>query len=161
MIRVALAGLALTMLPAPHAQAQELDTSIRPEIRADAIVSRGRTTVQGGVGVQIPAGVYARIGVDAALGADVANGTSALSGRLDIAARFLFDPFRQTRWGFSPGGGISLRATERAGVRPYLLALFDLEAPRTGNGLSPAVQVGVGGGVRVGVVLRWSSSTVR
>jgi hypothetical protein len=80
---------------------------------------------------------------------------------VDFLARFLFDPFRQSRWGFSAGGGISLRATQETGVRPYMLVALDLEGPRTKGGVAPAFQLGLGGGVRVGMVMRWTSPRVR
>ena len=139
----------------------QLEGSIEPQVRADAILSRNTTTVQGGIGVQVPAGYYVRVGVDGALGADLSSGRSATSGRLDILARFLFDPFRQTRWGVSAGGGLSLRASQATKVRPYLLTVLDIEAPRTAAGLAPAFELGLGGGVRVGFVLRRAAVRTR
>ncbi len=149
------------MLVAMRASAQGLDGTIEPELRADMIAASHVTSWQGGAGLQIPAGYYARIGLDAAVGADVAHGVSETSGRVDVLARFLFDPFRQTHWGVSAGAGVSVRAREGDHVRPYLLAVLDLEAPRTSGGVAPAVQVGLGGGVRVGLVLRRAAPRAR
>jgi hypothetical protein len=117
--------------------------------------------MQAGGGVQIPAGYYVRVGVDVAVGGDFTKFSTETSGRLDLIGRFLFDPFRQSRWGFSAGGGVSLRVHEGDQVRPDLVALLDLEGPRTSNGIAPAVQLGLGGGVRLGVVVRWSPRQVR
>ena len=75
--------------------------------------------------------------------------------------RFLLDPFRQSSWGFSAGGGISLLAREGDHVRPQLLVALDLEGPRSRSGVSPSIQVGLGGGVRAGIGLRWGSAGVR
>ena len=78
-----------------------------------------------------------------------------------MIARFLFDPFRQQRWGFSAGGGVSVRARDGDRVRPFLVAVLDLEAPRSASGITPAIQLGLGGGVRIGMALRWASPRVR
>jgi hypothetical protein len=161
MRRLPFLGAALLTSIATHAGAQQFDASPRAELRVDAIVADSVTAVQGGIGVQIPAGYYARIGIDGALGADITNGHSELSGRLDLLARFLFDPFRQSRWALSGGGGVSLRAREGSNVRPYLVAVLDLEGPRSSSGVAPAFQLGLGGGVRMGVILRWASKSVR
>ncbi len=134
------------------------------ELRADAIVNRTRTVVQIGAGVQIPAGYYARIGVVGALGADatVADGSNRqLNARVDVLGRFLLDPFRQTPWGLSLGAGVSVRAEPARPLRPFLVAVIDLEGPRAAGGVSPALQVGLGGGVRIGGALRWGHVAAR
>ena len=143
-----------------HAQAT-LDAGITPELRVDAITGRGSTVVQAGGGVEVPAGYYARIGVMGAVGAPVSSGARSIDGRLDVIGRFLFDPFREHAWGLSAGAGVSLRVAERDKVRPYLAAVVDLEGPRGASGVAPAFQVGLGGGVRVGVGLRWGGKVTR
>jgi len=146
----------------PRVRAQEEDTRPRPELRADAIIARHTTALQAGAGVQIPAGYYARIGIDGAAGVDVSQSSGSIaSGRVDVIARFLFDPFRQQRWGFSAGGGVSARVRSGDHVRPFLVAVLDLEAPRTSSGVSPAFQLGLGGGVRIGMALRWGAPRTR
>jgi hypothetical protein len=123
----------------------------------DAILGHD-PAVQVGAGVQIPAGYYARIGVDVALGVPVGDRADSarrgLDGRIDLLARFLLDPFRQTAYGLSLGGGASLRAEHGERARPLLLVALDVEGRRSTRGLVPALQVALGGGVRVGVVLR-------
>ncbi len=121
----------------------------------DAIVAARGTSLEVGGGVQVPAGTYARIGVIGAAGTDIAGGSRDGSGRLDVVGRFLLDPFRQSSWGLSVGAGVSLRVRSGDYVHPYLVALVDLEGPRGRNGLAPSLQVGVGGGVRVGAGVRW------
>ncbi len=166
MMRQIYACAVAVLFAAPAARAQLPETSPRPELRVDAIIADRRTSIQGGAGLQIPVGYYARIGIDGAIGADIGaratrNGPSEISGRVDAVARFLFDPFRQSRWALSAGGGVSLRTHEGDRIRPVLLAVLDLEGPRSTRGLSPAIQIGLGGGARVGVALRWADLRLR
>ncbi|MEO6528107.1 MAG: hypothetical protein ABIP93_15910 [Gemmatimonadaceae bacterium] len=141
--------------PAPSAS-----VTVVPEVRADVIGGR-RTSVQLAAGAQIPIGPYVRLGAIAGIGAPVTSGSSGASGRLDVLARFLIDPFRQSSWGLSAGGGVSLRAEARDRIRPNLLLVLDLEGPRWRRGFSPALQVGFGGGARIGVGLRWNGRAAR
>jgi hypothetical protein len=138
-----------------------LDAGVKPELRADAITSRATTVVQVGGGAEIPAGYYVRVGVLGAVGAPVSSGARDLGGRLDVIARFLFDPFREHAWGLSAGAGVSLRVAEHDRVRPYLATVLDLEGPRRASGIAPSFQVGLGGGVRVGAGLRWGGRVTR
>jgi hypothetical protein len=72
---------------------------------------------------------------------------------VDAVARFLLDPFAEHRWGPYAGGGVSVRFDAHERGRSYLLLLLGIEgAP--GPGIVPAVELGVGGGWRAGVVLR-------
>ncbi|HEY7878050.1 MAG TPA: hypothetical protein VIC55_07485 [Gemmatimonadaceae bacterium] len=91
--------------------------------------------------------------VDAAGGAARDGGITTGSGRADAIVRFLLDPFGESRWGLSTGGGVSVRYDPRRGWREYLVVVADLEGPAS-KAMVPAVQVGLGGGVRVGLVLR-------
>lgn len=154
-------GLAAGALAPVVAAAQDLRLDLHPEARVDVIAVARRASWQLGGGAEIPAGYYVRIGVIGAAGADVESGATGTSGRVDVTARFLLDPFRQSSWGLSGGGGVSLRARQNDRVRPYLVALMDLEGPRWSNGVSPSVQLGLGGGVRAGVALRWSGVRTR
>ena len=147
--------LLLSLADPAAAWAQARDTGPKPELRVDVIASAGRASVQAGGGAQIPAGDYTRIGVIGAAGTDVVDGSPHPSGRVDVLARFLLDPFRQTTWGFSAGAGISMRARTGDRVRPLLLAVLDWEGPRRQSGVSPAFQIGLGGGVRIGGAVRW------
>ena len=153
------AALMAAALAAPL-HAQQPTTRLVPEVRVDA-VGASPATVQGALGVEIPAGWYVRVGVIAGAGGSVEEGERVAAGRLDILARFLLDPFRQSRWGFSAGGGVSLLAREGEQVRPQLLVALDLEGPRSSSGVSPSIQVGLGGGVRAGIGLRWGSAGTR
>lgn len=125
------------------------------EYRVDAINGRG-SAIQGGVGPVIPLGVYTRVSVTVAGGPTWRDGGVQMSGRADLIARFLLDPFREARWGLSLGGGLTLPHTSgESRVQPYMTAVIDVEG-RVWHGLSPAVQAGFGGGTRLGVALRTS-----
>jgi len=125
------------------------------EYRADAIVGRS-PTAQLGAGDVLPAGVYGRISIDAAAGTTWRDGSTRASGRVDVIGRFLLDPFREVPVGLSFGAGISVPyVVGDAHVRPYLVVVTDIEGRQRG-GLTPALQLGLGDGARIGVVLRRS-----
>jgi len=140
--------------------AQPPRSAVVPELRVDILGGRG-TAVHGGAGVQIPAGAYVRVGVVAAAGTRWHDDATRADGRVDVLARFLIDPFRQSRWGLSAGGGVSLRASSGDRVRPHLLLALDVEGRRSARGMSPAFQLGLGGGVRAGLGLRWGRRAAR
>ena len=102
----------------------------------------------------VPLGYYVRLGVDVGWGQRDTPTMSYGEWRGDILTRFLIDPFRQQRWGLSLGGGLSFRRDI------YLAAVVDLEGPER-LGLLPAVQVGLSGGFRAGLILRRALSGKR
>ncbi|HEY0994986.1 MAG TPA: hypothetical protein VGD77_03245 [Gemmatimonadaceae bacterium] len=151
-VMVGVAGFILAAAAVPAvARAQGVEAHLQPEARVD-LLAGAITAVHAGVGVNIPVGYYARVGLVGAAGARL-SGDAGASARVDAIARFLFDPFFEKRWGLSAGGGVSVRYDEGAGWRPFLAVVVDLEPPGRGP-VIPAVQVGVGGGVRVGIALR-------
>jgi hypothetical protein len=123
--------------------AQQPQQRLQMEGRLDAIIARS-TGVEAGLGVSVPSGIYVRSGLVAGIGA----GRHGLEGRTDLFSRFSLDPFRQSRWAPYGGAGIS---------GAYLLVFLGVEGPlalgRT-SGIVPAFELGLGGGARVGVVLR-------
>jgi hypothetical protein len=104
-------------------------------------------SVQPGVGGVVALGYYARFSAD--VGYAMRSDAKLIGDRwrADLLGRFTLDPFRQQRWGLSIGGGLSFRR------QTYLAAVVDLEGPEWA-GLLPALQVGVSGGWRAGLVLR-------
>jgi hypothetical protein len=138
----------------------------RPRARAEArldYLGPNPNVVHGGLGVNVPAGTYLRVSLVGAGGASWDEGRTGGSVRADVIGRFLFDPFRERRWGLSAGGGLSVRYDEvetGRGWRPLLALIVDLEGPRTGS-VAPALQVGLGGGGRVGLVVRGADSNRR
>jgi hypothetical protein len=154
--------LLLAMVLPSGARAQQQTIPVVPELRVDVIAADRATSVQGAVGLEIPFGYYVRAGVLGGAGVSRARGGSShAAGRVDLLGRFLLDPFRQSRLGFSAGAGVSLRAESGDRVRPQLLVALELEGRRSSNGVSPSFQLGLGGGVRAGVALRWSGRTTR
>jgi hypothetical protein len=94
-----------------------------------------------------------------AVGGVVGPGDWVGESRYEATARFLLDPFREARYGLSFGAGVGV--TDWDGRwRPYLAVLSDLELRRR-PGWTPAVQVGLGSGWRVGLALRKSRGTWR
>jgi hypothetical protein len=128
----------------PAAKPPKLD----PEIRLDAIVARV-SALQAGFGLTMVAGTYVRSGIVGGLGFS----RDGLSGRVDGLARFHLDPFRQSRWAPYGGAGISGRFDRVSGARAYLLVVAGLDGPIR-NGMTPSVELGLGGGARLGVILR-------
>jgi hypothetical protein len=133
----------------------QLPTPAYSEYRGDGIVGRG-TTAQAGLGAVFLMGTYVRTTLDAAAGATWHYDETRASGRADVIARFLLDPFREARFGLSLGGGVSVPYTSgETHVRPFLTAVVDVEGRILGN-VTPAIQVGLGGGTRIGIALRTS-----
>ena len=114
----------------------------------DAIFSK-KPTAQAGVGLSMFAGTYVRTGIVGAVGANEDGAT----GRADAFVRFHLDPFRQSR--SAPYGGAGLSTRFDAGSRPraYLLVFAGIDGP-VRNGLTTSFEAGLGGGARIGIVLR-------
>ena len=142
--------IALAALGPRTARAQGLPP--QPEVRAD-LLGAAPYALQLGAGVNLGAGYYQRVELDAAAGARRRGGALVGTERADALMRLLLDPFGQRRWGLSLAGGVSLRYEAGDKVRPYLAGAVDLEGPIR-HGVRVAYQVGFGGGVRVGVVIR-------
>ncbi|HEY5218265.1 MAG TPA: hypothetical protein VIJ16_00590 [Gemmatimonadaceae bacterium] len=129
------------------------------EFRADAL-GAAPYSLQLGAGVNLGAGYYQRVELDAGAGAARRAGALVGTGRVDALMRLLLDPFGQRRWALSLAGGVSARYEAGDKVRPYLAAAVDLEGPLR-RGVRMAYQLGVGGGLRFGVVLRRTNSLWR
>ncbi len=147
--RAALAWLLLGLAPRA-ARAQDIPP--HPELRAD-LLGPAPYSLQLGAGVNLGAGYYQRIELDAAAGARQRSGTLVGAGRVDALMRLLLDPFGMRRWGLSLAGGVSVRYEAGDKLRPYLAGALDFEGPIQ-HGVRVAYQVGFGGGVHVGVVIR-------
>lgn len=149
-----LVTLALAGTVPVGALAQVNQQPFQSEVRLDAFFARSGA-VEAGYGFTVPVGLYLRSGLVAGIGA----GRHGVEGRTDLIARFSFDPFRQSRWAPYAGGGLSgrYRSELDGGSRAYLLLFLGLEGPLPlgeTSGWVPAVEVGLGGGGRVGVILR-------
>jgi len=147
------------LLIAMPLRAQQLRMRPYGEIRGDGIFGRP-DAAQLGAGVQLPLGSYARLGLIVGGGTAWSDDIVRGSARADALMRFLLDPFRENKLGISAGAGISVRYDEGYGWRPFLLVALDIEGRKRGA-ITPALQVGLGGGTRVGVVLRTSPRAYR
>ena len=125
---------------------------VQPELRADYIGARA-SAAHLGVGFSVPAGTYVRLGAVAAAGPAWAHGDARLAGRVDALARFVVDPFRESRWTPYAAGGVGALFDDEERWRAVLVAALGIEGPAA-SGVVPAVEVGFGGGVRVGIALR-------
>lgn len=138
--------------------AQDAPSPWQGEGRVEAIVARA-TAVHVGVGLSARISGYVRAGVVAGAGVAPAGDGRAFDARVDAVGRFLFDPYRQHRRAPYAVGGASGRWS-RERWRGYLVVGVGMEGPVV-RGMLPALEIGLGGGVRVGVVLRAAPSEGR
>jgi hypothetical protein len=154
-ILLALGALAAATIPA-DAQRGGARARPRPEVRLDYL-GRNPDAVHAGVGLDLAVGTYLRVELVGAGGPSWDAGRGGASARADLLARFSFDPFRERKWGLSAGGGLSMRYDELSPSddrwRALIAIVLDLEGPVAGP-VTPALQVGLGGGTRIGLVLR-------
>jgi hypothetical protein len=131
---------------------------VRPEIRIDA-TSADVQRLDLGVGAAIPMGTYVRLALLAGAGVarsdarDDAGEGRAAAARADVIARFQMDPFHASMRGLYGGGGVSYLASEGERGRVYLSLVAGLELRDRGP-VTPALEVALGGGLRVGIALR-------
>ena len=123
----------------------------RIEGRIDALIA-SRTAIEPGAGIFVPLGTYVRAGVIGGVG-PITN-PLRMTGRVELVSRFLLDPLYEHRWGPYVAGGLGIGDIGVA-PHPYLVALVGVEGPRWGP-VTPALEAGVGNGVRVGFALRRS-----
>lgn len=143
----------LTACPLPRvAWGQQAGSLVQPEMRTDLLAAR-TSAVQLAAGAVTPAGEYLRLGGD--LGAGVAGGTGGpfFSTRADFYGRFHLDPRGESRWAPYLVAGGTFRADQRARGRLYALGAVGVEGP-VSHPVVPAFELGLGGGVRAGIVLR-------
>ena len=126
--------------------------ALQPSGRVDVLASRIRA-VQAGVGLDARAGRYVRLGLVGAAGESWYAGRSGLSARIEAVGRFVLDPEFATRWAPYITGGIGARYDRVGSWRGVLSAGIGLEGPNA-NGVVPFVEVGYGGGLRLGIGLR-------
>lgn len=128
---------------------------LAPEVRLDGIIARV-SALHLGAGFSVAVGTYLRMGAVAGVG----SSRDGLSGRLDGMARFHFDPLRQSRWAPYAGGGLSGRFDRGEKARAYLMLLLGLDGP-VYNEAAPSFELGLGGGARIGVIVRRAAAERR
>jgi len=125
------------------------------EGRADVIVSK-ITAAHAGLGFTVKTGTYLRSGLDAGLGAS----RDGISGRIDFVNRFHLDPFRQFKWAPYAGGGLGVRFDDNRQERVYVLIFLGVDGP-VRNGLGTSFEAGLGGGGRIGIIIRRAAAERR
>jgi len=119
-----------------------------PEVRIDAIAANP-AAIHAGAGFTVAMGTYVRSGIDAAIG----SSEHGISGRIDFVNRFHLDPFRQHGWAPYAGGGLTARFDDNRTNRYYLLVFLGLDSPAK-KGIATSIEAGLGGGARLGLILR-------
>ena len=155
-VRIAL-GCAMFCKP-PHLGAQQArpPASVRPiffpAVRADLLLDRD-VGAQVAVGGAVAAAYNLRLVGDVGVGGVRRAGQWEPTGRLDLLARWLSDPFRQSRWGLNAGGGIGVRFEADRTPRTIAIVTVGIEGRGDGRWV-PGVEAGMGGGFRLGLTLR-------
>ena len=151
-----LATIAVVCAAPRNAQAQRASRPqgprVQPEIRADFVDARA-PAAHIGLGLAVPASTYVRLGVVAAAGQAWSNGSNTFAGRIDGLARFVVDPLREFRWAPYASGGVGAIYDGDEHWRGVLIGALGIEGPVTGR-VVPALEVGFGGGGRVGISVR-------
>lgn len=158
--RCAARAVALALLAATAADAGAQRPAGRQfEGRVDAIAAT-TSSVQGGLALNVPAGLYVRLGAAAGGGIARRDGDSRGAARVDLFARFLLDPFGQSRLGLYGVGGLSTMHDGFEGWRPRVLAGIGLESP-VRNGRAWGGELALGGGLRVALFVRGARASGR
>jgi hypothetical protein len=120
----------------------------------------------------VPISPYVRTHLTAAGGYIRRDQLWMRESRYEGTVRFLLDPFRQSRYGLSFGGGVGMTNSDGLfgppnplGIRfqtwrPFLVTYADLEL-RKSAGLTPALQLGIGSGIRFGFLVRSATNRWR
>jgi hypothetical protein len=159
-LRAAAFAVALTSLPAAAlAQGEPFKPAVQFETRMDAL-GGPPAGAQLGIGANVAPDYYLRIGADAAFGAASRNGTMVAAGRVDVISRYLLDPLHEFKWGPYAGAGMTAQWDQRANWRADLLLVLGIEGP-VHAGWRTSVELGLGGGARLGLVFRRARSNGR
>ena len=145
----------LAVAAAAQPRAREPAPKVAVEGRADVIVSKF-TAAHAGIGFTVKTGTYLRSGFDAGLGAS----SDGISGRVDFVNRFHLDPFRQFKWAPYAGGGLTARFDDNRRRRVYLLLFLGVDGPAR-HGLGTSIEAGLGGGGRIGLIIRRAAAERR
>ena len=166
-----IAGLLLALAGSSAAQSGPPLPRLMNDGGVNARWSRSNA-IELGWSVIIPTSPYVRTHLTAAGGYIWRDQRWMRESRYEATARFLLDPFRQARYGLSFGAGVGM--TNSDGLfgrpnaigqrfqtwRPFLVTYSDLELRRSA-GLTPALQLGIGSGIRFGLVVRSATNRWR
>ena len=139
-----------------HAQRLRGPGGYRLESRFEILAAR-HTTYAIGPGVAYPLSSYARAAVWVTGGRPIGDGGAndegdGLVARAEGVVRFHLDPFKERERGFYAGAGIGVRWMSHVSGTEYLMLQLGLEG-KVARAIA-AVELGVGDGVRLAVVVR-------
>ena len=123
-----------------------------PAMRADLFFARDP-------GAQLAVGLIAspayniRAQLDVGAGGVARASGWAAAGRADLLLRWVSDPFRRARWALHAGGGVGVAVESSRAPQPLAIVTLGVEGPAKGRWL-PGVELGLGGGVRLGLTMR-------
>lgn len=146
------AALALSATLLPASVAAQRPTGPQLELRLDAIAARTPSLQLGG-GVNVPAGLYVRLGATVAGGVAHRDGISHGAARGEVIARFLLDPFAEFPVALYGLGGLSAMVDPFEHTRPRVVVGLGIES-RVRNRRAVAAELSLGGGVRLGALIR-------
>ena len=141
---------ATALLLAPAARAQTVNSAPLPEWRLDVTPFTGG---QFGAGVSVPASSYSRLGAVVGAGAIADGPVTRATARLEVHGRFSADPFQERRYAPYVVAGAMVACADDRHCRPLIVIRAGIEGP-VRSGFIPAVEVGLGDGVQLGIVLR-------
>jgi hypothetical protein len=147
-----LSRVAILCAAAPSVMLCQNAARVRAEVRTDAIFARVNL-LHAGVGVAVRTAYNVRLHLAGAGGVAIKNGEQESSVRGDATLRLLLDPFGETTTGLSIGGGVGVLHDGFEKTRPVGILVLGIE----GAARKPvvwALEIGLGGGARVGLVLR-------
>lgn len=148
-----LVAVLLLVLPTRLRAQQPVSADPQWEARLDAQATPDHGALAG-LGVNVRAGWYSRVGLLATAGAVYSGGAWRSQQRLDAVVRFQFDPFAQRARAVYGGAGVGLVRSDGDGdVAGRMLLVVGVEGAARGR-VVPAVELMLGGGVRLGLVLR-------
>lgn len=130
----------------------QVPTGSQGGVRLDVITSRA-PSLQAAASLNTTAGLYLRL--ESSVGGGVAwkGGRQYGAARIDGVARFTLDPFREAKHALYGLGGVSAMYDGFERWRPRLLVGFGIEGP-VAHGRVAALELALGGGARIGLVLR-------
>jgi hypothetical protein len=149
----------LTVCPSVALSQIPAESNARPEWRFDAIVARA-THLQSGFGIGLRTGYNVRAHFALAGGVAFRDGLTRESARGDATLRLLLDPYGETRAGLSIGGGLSILHDGFEDTRPVGVVVIAIEGAARAARVW-ALEVGLGGGARIGVILRPRATRTR
>jgi hypothetical protein len=142
----------LLLVAGKHVEAQTAAAPTGPPLSIEGrvdVIAATTSALQAGIGLTTVAGTYVRTGIVGAIGAS-GNG---VSGRADAFARFHLDPFRESNRAPYGGAGLSTRMEQGERTRAYVLVFAGVDGPIR-KGLTTSIEAGLGGGGRIGIILR-------